>query len=162
LESQLMLRRGNNRKRIARGLSVSRGFTILEVMIVLVIIGLVLGLVGPQLFKQLDKAKVQTAESQIKLLRSALDAFKLDMQRYPTTDEGLNVLRVAPSGTNSQLWAGPYLQELVPVDPWSNPYVYRVGENRDRPFYLFSYGADGKEGGEGLDRDIGIVPPAAK
>ena len=150
------------RSMAAARFGVSRAFTILEVMIVLVIIGLVLGMVGPQLFKQLDKAKVQTAESQIKLLRSALDAFNLDMQRYPTTAEGLAVLRAAPSGSNSQLWAGPYLQDQVPPDPWNNAYVYRIGESRERPFYLFSYGADGKEGGEGLDRDIGIVPPVSK
>lgn len=132
----------------------------LEVMIVLVIIGLALGMVGPQLFKQLDKAKVQTAESQIKILRGALASFHLDMQRYPTTAEGLAALRTAPGGTNAHLWTGPYLQDNVPNDPWGNAYVYRQGETRDSPYFIFSYGADGKDGGEGLDRDIGVLPPS--
>ncbi len=143
-------------------LGVEAGYSILEVMIVLVIIGMALGMVGPQLFKQLDKAKAQTAESQIKLLRTAVGSFYLDMQRYPTEAEGLSVLRAAPSGPNSQLWAGPYLQEQVPLDPWGHPYVYRAGDSRERPFFLFSYGADGKEGGDGLDKDIGLLPPASK
>jgi general secretion pathway protein G len=147
-----------------RGLraDLSAGYSILEVMIVLVIIGMALGMVGPQLFRQLDKAKVQTAESQIKLLRTAVGSFYLDMQRYPTDAEALSVLRTVPVGPNSQLWAGPYLQEQVPVDPWGNPYIYRVGDSRDRPYFLFSYGADGKEGGEGLDKDIGLVPSTTK
>ena len=121
-----------------------------------------LGLVGPQLFKQLDKAKVQTAESQVKLLRTSLESFYLDMQRYPTAAEGLAVLRTTPTGPDSHRWTGPYLADQIPLDPWGNPYVYRPGDSRERPFFLFSYGADGKEGGEGLDRDIGILPPASK
>lgn len=146
-----------------RPIGLAPGFTILEVMIVLVIIGLVLGMVGPQLFKQLDKAKAQTADSQIKLLRTSIEAFYLDMQRYPTASEGLAVLRTQPpSGANTQLWSGPYLQDQVPPDPWGNAYVYRAGDSRERPFFLFSLGADGKEGGDGIDRDIGLLPPTAK
>ena len=140
---------------------LSPGFTILEVMIVLVIIGLILGLVGPQIFRQLDKAKAQTAESQIKLLRTALDSYYVDLQRYPTTTEGLTVLIRPSGGKNAQRWSGPYMQDEIPLDPWGNPYVYRVGETRERPFYLFSLGADGKEGGEGNDKDIGLLPPVA-
>ena len=150
------------RARPQRALGLSQAFSILEVMIVLVIIGLILGMVGPQLFKQLDKAKVQSAEAQIKLLRTSLETFNLDMQRYPTTTEGLAALTTPPTGTNSHLWAGPYLQDQLPVDPLGNAYVYRLGDSRDRPFYLYSWGADGKEGGDGFDKDVGILPPATK
>lgn len=154
--------RASQRFRRGRIALLSPGYSILEVMIVLVIIGLAIGMVGPQVLRQLDKAKVQTAESQVKLLRTALEAFSLDMQRFPTATEGLAALRTPPSGANAQRWTGPYLQEDVPLDPWGNPYVYKAGESRDRPFYLFSFGADGKEGGEGLDKDVGLLPPVAK
>ena len=141
---------------------LQRGFTLLEMIVVLAIIGLIMGLVGPRLFGQADKAKVQTTETQIKLMRASLEAYYLDMQRYPTSAEGLAVLRTPPTGADSNLWAGPYVQDQVPVDAWGKPYNYRLGESRDKPYYLFSFGADGKEGGEGVDRDIGILPPAAR
>ncbi len=149
------MRRGRARRRR----KLSAGYSLLEVMIVLVIIGLALGMVGPQLFRQLDKAKTQTADSQIKILRTAIDAFHLDVQRYPTTAEGLAALVAQPPGANSELWGGPYLQDKVPLDPWGKDYVYRLGESREKPFFLYSLGADGKEGGDGPDRDIGLLPP---
>ncbi len=125
----------------------------------LVIIGLIMGLVGPQLFNQLERSKAQTAETQTKLLQTALETFYLDLRRYPQTDEGLTVLRRPPGGDDAALWNGPYLREEVPKDPWGNPYVYQAGNSRDAPFFLFSYGADGRAGGEGPDADVGRLPP---
>ena len=135
------------------------GFTLLEMIVVLVIIGLLMGLVGPSLFSQADKAKIQTAETQIKMLRGALLTMRLDLGRLPTSDEGLALLRSAPSGERgSKYWQGPYLDEAIPLDPWKNPYVYKKTASVDgQPFSLYSVGADGAPGGEGFDEDIGYL-----
>lgn len=135
------------------------GFTLLEMIVVLVIIGLIMGLVGPALFGQADKAKVQTAETQVKMLKGALETMRLDLSRYPTTEEGLALLNSAPSdGAAAVRWRGPYLDEAVPNDPWDRPYVYRGERSATQGFTLYSLGADGQPGGEGLDADVGYVP----
>lgn len=135
------------------------GFTLLEMIVVLVIIGLIMGLVGPALFGQADKAKVQTAETQVKMLKGALETMRLDLSRYPTTEEGLALLNTAPADSAAAgRWRGPYLDETVPNDPWDRPYVYRGERSATQGFTLFSLGADGKPGGEGLDADVGYVP----
>ncbi|MCZ8319140.1 MAG: type II secretion system major pseudopilin GspG [Lysobacteraceae bacterium] len=135
------------------------GFTLLEMIVVLVIIGLIMGLVGPALFGQADKAKVQTAETQVKMLKGALETMRLDLSRYPTTEEGLALLNSAPSdGAAAGRWRGPYLDEAVPNDPWDRPYVYRGERSATQGFTLYSLGADGQHGGEGLDADVGYVP----
>jgi general secretion pathway protein G len=135
------------------------GFTLLEMIVVLVIIGLIMGLVGPALFGQADKAKVQTAETQVKMLKGALETMRLDLSRYPTTEEGLALLNTAPSdGAAAGRWRGPYLDEAVPNDPWDRPYVYRGERSAMQGFTLYSLGADGQPGGEGLDADVGYVP----
>lgn len=142
-----------------RGLKSQRGFTLLEMIVVLVIIGLLAGLVGPSLFRQADRAKVQTAETQVKMIRGALHAYRLDMGRFPATSEGLQGLMKAPSDTKqSQFWRGPYLDGEVPLDPWNRDYYYTLQGGSTEGFALYSYGADGEPGGEGFDADIGYLP----
>lgn len=135
------------------------GFTLLELLVVLVILGLLAGLVGPRLFGKADTAKVQTAETQIQMLRSSLLAYRLDVGQFPTEQEGLAGLNSAPTDERRRsLWDGPYLSDTLPQDPWGMPYQYKPSSTHQQGFVLFSYGADGKQGGEGLDADIGYVP----
>ncbi|HET7655374.1 MAG TPA: type II secretion system major pseudopilin GspG [Luteimonas sp.] len=139
--------------------AASRGFTLLEMIVVLVIIGLIMGLVGPRLFGQADKAKVQTAGTQIKMLGGALQTMRLDISRFPTAEEGLQLLVRKPGDERAARgWAGPYLSDDLPLDPWGNPYQYSPQPSGTQPYSLFSYGADGKPGGEGFDADIGHLP----
>lgn len=135
------------------------GFTLLEMIVVLVIIGLIMGLVGPRLFGQADKAKVQTAITQTKMLKGALQTMRLDISRWPTEQEGLALLTTKPANADAvRGWAGPYLDEAVPQDPWGQPYQYAPQASGDSPFTLYSFGADGKAGGEGQDADVGYPP----
>jgi len=128
-----------------------RGFTLIEILIVVIIIGLLAGLVGPKLFKQVGGAKQKTAKAQIALFGTALDAFRLDVGRYPTTEEGLKALREKPSG--AETWQGPYLPKEIPVDPWGRAYVYKSpGEQGE--YEIVSHGLDGAEGGEGENQDV--------
>jgi len=139
-----------------------RGFTLLEMLVVLVIIGLVAGLVGPRLFSKVDSSKVQTAGVQIKLLRGAVETMRMEVGVYPPVDVGLAMLVTPPADPDLRArWKGPYLDEAVPLDPWGHPYVYQVPGEEGRPFSIFSLGADGKPGGEGNDADIGHVSTAA-
>ena len=150
--------------RVQRGSTAARaaGFTLLEMIVVLVIIGLIMGLVGPRLFGQADKAKVQTAETQVKMLRGALQTMRLDISRWPTEQEGLALLTTRPASAEAvRGWAGPYLDEAVPLDPWGKPYQYAPQAAGENPFTLYSFGADGKSGGEGQDADVGYVPGQA-
>ena len=143
---------------IPRAIARQSGFTLLEMIVVLVIIGLIMGLVGPRLFGQADKAKVQTAETQIKMLRGALQTMRLDISRWPSEAEGLSLLTTRPGDAEAARgWAGPYLDEAVPQDPWGQPYQYSPQSSGDNPFSLYSLGADGKPGGEGQDADIGYT-----
>jgi general secretion pathway protein G len=130
----------------------SRGFTLVELLVVLVILGLLGSLVGPQVMKHLGRAKTDTTRLQIEDLGAALDLYVLDVGRYPSTSEGLAALIEAPAGAGN--WSGPYLKkERVPLDPWGNPYQYRQpGEHGD--YDLFSLGADNAPGGEKDDRDV--------
>jgi general secretion pathway protein G len=132
----------------------SHGFTLIELLVVLVILGLLAGLVGPQVMKYLGGANTKTAKLQIEDFSTALDAFRLDMGRYPTSAEGLAALVVQPSGANR--WNGPYLRKnVVPKDPWGNEYQYRSpGQHSGGAFDLYSLGADNAEGGDGENQDV--------
>ena len=129
-----------------------RGFTLIELLVVLVILGLLAGLVGPQVLRYTGSAKSETAKLQIEELGAGLDLFHLEVGRYPTTAEGLQALVEQPSGING--WNGPYLKKRqVPDDPWGNPYHYR-SPGEQNVYDLFSYGSDNMEGGEGNDADV--------
>ena len=130
---------------------IERGITLIELIVVMVIISLFATLVGARLFSRVDQARQTTARVQISEFESVLDLFRLDVGRYPTASEGLNVLRVNPGGLSN--WDGPYLRRDVPLDPWARPYIYRYpGEHGD--FDILSLGADGGEGGEDENADI--------
>ena len=128
----------------------------IELLVVLVILGLLAGLVGPRLFGKADLAKVQTANTQIRMIRGAIKLYRLDVGTYPSTAEGLAALTRQPSAASG--WQGPYLDDEVPTDPWSKPYQYRNQKAGIREFVLYSHGADGAEGGENLDADVGFLP----
>ena len=129
----------------------ARGFTLLELLVVLVILGLLVGVVAPRFFGQVGKSETQIAAAQIRALEDALDQYRLDMGGYPTTEQGLAALNAQPAG--STRWRGPYLRKGVPSDPWGNPYQYRSpGEHGEVD--LFSLGRDGQPGGTGDAADI--------
>ena len=129
----------------------SRGFSLIELLIVMIILGLLASLVGPRLFQHVGQSKQKTARAQIELLGTALDAYRLDVGSYPTTEQGLDALRRQPAGVDR--WNGPYLPREVPLDPWGNSYVYKSpGEHG--PYDLLSLGADGRPGGTGEDADV--------
>jgi len=128
------------------------GFTLLELLVVIVIIGLLAGYVAPRYFSQVGKSEVQVAKAQIESLEKALDLYRLDTRRYPSTEQGLKALVEKP--VSEPNWQGPYLKKAIPADPWGNAYVYRQpGTKGD--FDLVSHGRDGKPGGSGEDADIG-------
>jgi len=139
----------------------ARGFTLLEILVVLVIIGLIASLVGPRLFTQLEGSQVRVAETQVKMLRGAVETFRLDMGRLPSAEEGLAALYAKPVDARAaERWRGPYLDEAVPLDPWDTPYQYAIPGRDGQPFALYSFGADQASGGEGNDADVGILPAA--
>lgn len=130
-----------------------KGFTLLELLVVLVIIGLLAGVVGPRLFKNVGKSEVTTAKAQIDSLTKAIDQFRLDVGRYPSTQEGLNGLVISIGDPN---WRGPYLKKAVPLDPWKMPYQYKnPGEHNVDDYDLYSFGADKALGGSKEAADIG-------
>jgi len=136
------------------------GFTLVEMLVVMVIIGLLAGLIGPRLFTRVDDSKVRTAEVQVRIMKGALETMRLDLGRFPTEEENLKMLFQAPQEERLRaLWRGPYLDEQVPSDPWGAPYQYTMPGRDGRPFALFSFGADGTAGGEGNNADIGFLPP---
>ncbi len=132
------------------------GFSLIELLVVLVILGMLGGLVGPRLFERVDSSKVDTSLSQVRMLKSAMGTFRLDVGRYPTTEEGLVALAFKPASLKR--WRGPYVEDLVPNDPWGNPYVYVGTAENFQGFALYSRGADGVDGGEGLSADVGFTP----
>ncbi len=134
----------------ARKRTDNRGFTLIEILVVMVILGLLVALVGPKLFGHIGKSKLKAAQAQIELFGTALDSLRLEVGRYPTTDEGINALREDPG---LDRWDGPYLKKQLPLDPWNNPYVYTSPGDHGE-YDLVSYGADSSPGGEGEDRDV--------
>lgn len=129
----------------------AHGFTLIELLIVMVILGLLAALVGPKMFGKVGKSKQKVAKAQISLLETALDTYRLDTGKYPTTEQSLDALRTEPD--DMEKWDGPYLPKAVPLDPWGHEYGYICpGEQGD--FDIISYGADGNEGGENEDKDI--------
>ncbi len=136
-----------------------RGFTLLELLVVLVIIGLLAGLVGPRLFARLDASKVQTAQAQVRMLRGAVLTLQLDLGRFPNVQEGLSLLHAPPANPReAALWRGPYLEDKLPLDPWGNAYQYAIPGADGQPFALYSLGSDGRPGGSGDAADLGLLP----
>ena len=136
----------------------SKGFTLLELLVVIVIVGLLAGYVAPRYFSQVGKSEVQVARAQIDSLEKALDQYRLDVRRYPSAEQGLEALVQKPA--NEANWAGPYLKKSVPNDPWGRAYVYRTPGAKGE-FDLYSLGRDGKPGGSGEDADIGLTQQVA-
>lgn len=136
-----------NIKRVSR----YNGFTLLELLVVMVIIGLLAAYVGPRYFAQLGKSEQKTAKAQIEAFGKALDTYRLDTGRYPTTEQGLAALITKPS--DEPKWQGPYLQKEVPADPWGKAYVYN-SPGQTTEFDLLSHGKDGQPGGEGDNADV--------
>lgn len=128
------------------------GFTLIEMMVVMVIIGLLMGLVAPRFIGTSQKAETKAAKAQIELLGTALDTFRLDVGRYPSSQEGLGALQNRPFGLDR--WDGPYLKKDIPLDPWGRQYAYRAPGEGGRPYDLYSFGADGAPGGENNNRDV--------
>jgi general secretion pathway protein G len=130
------------------------GFTLLELLVVIVIIGLLAAYVGPKYFAQLGKSEVTVARAQIEAFEKSLDTFRLDVGRYPSTEEGLNALMTAPPAAAAK-WNGPYLKKGVPQDPWGHAYVYRAPGTKAE-YEVISLGKDGQPGGEAENADIGV------
>jgi general secretion pathway protein G len=138
------------------GFRARRGFTLIEILVVVAVLSVLAALVAPNVFQHLGTAKDAAARSQMEMLGAALDAYRLDNGRYPTTAQGLQALREEPTAEpRPRNWNGPYLRRAVPLDPWDNPYVYlSPGEANPQAYDLISLGADGAPGGEGEDADI--------
>ncbi len=135
---------------IYKEINNKKGFTLVELLVVMVIIGLLAALVGPRLFPKLGKGKQAAAKAQIELLGQALDQYRLDVGFYPSTEQGLNALITNPG---VEKWEGPYLKKGLPVDPWGKHYVYQQPGSHGE-YDLYSYGRDGSPGGEGEDKDV--------
>lgn len=135
--------------------AAQRGFTLIEVLVVIVVIAILASLVAPNLFRNVDDARVATAKAQIESFATALDAYRLDNGRYPTSAQGLDALWQRPTIDPPASWTAPYVRKAIPVDPWGHPYVY-VAPGRVNPtgYDLLSYGADGQSGGAGKDADL--------
>lgn len=137
----------------ARGLAAA-GFTLIELMIVAVVLAILAAAIIPNVVGRTERARCAMAQSDIATLEMLLDIFYLDMDRYPTTEEGLRALYVAPE-TDAEKWKGPYPKKPISEDPWGNEYVYRSpGVQSDQPYEIVCYGKDGEEGGEGNDADV--------
>jgi len=128
------------------------GFTLLELLVVILIIGLLTGIVAPRFLSQISKSEATTAKAQMDAFDKALQAFRIDMGRYPTAGEGLQALVTAPA--NDTRWRGPYLKDNIPLDPWGSAYQYRSPSTRGKDYDLLSYGRDRAPGGSGDDADI--------
>lgn len=128
------------------------GFTLLELLVVMLIIGLLVGYVGPRYFSQIGKSEIKAARAQINALEKALDMYRLDTGHYPSSESGLKALSEQPA--NETRWAGPYLSKDIPPDPWGNAYLYRIPGANGAEYDLYSFGNDGKAGGSGEAADI--------
>lgn len=129
-----------------------KGFTLLELLVVMVIIGLLAAYVGPRYFSQIGKSEIKVARAQMVAFEQAIDQYKLDTGHFPSSEHGLKVLEIKPE--NEKRWDGPYLKKKLPLDPWGNAYIYRSpGEHGD--YDILSYGNDGRSGGDGEAADIG-------
>lgn len=137
-------------------LRARRGLTLIELIVVLIVIGLLAGLVAPQILGRVSDAKITTAKTQIELLGVSLENYRLDNGVYPSTQQGLEALRAKPSGSpDARNWRGPYLRKAVPADPWGRPYLYKSPGDKDRAgFDLMTLGRDGQAGGSGEDADL--------
>jgi general secretion pathway protein G len=146
----------SNRTRRSRGTRSRGGFTLIEILVVVAVIAVLAALVAPNVFGHLGTAKDTAARAQMENLGAALDAYRLDNGRYPTSAQGLEALGTEPNlDPRPRNWRGPYLRRAVPMDPWGNPYVFlSPGEANPNGYDLFTYGADGQPGGEGEDADI--------
>lgn len=131
----------------------SQGFTLLELLVVIVIIGLLAGLVAPRYFETVDKSKIKVVRAQMDTLSKVLEQYRLEVGTYPTQEQGLAALMVQPAGVRR--WQGPYLKKDVPMDPWGNPYLYQLSAS-GREIDLISLGSDGQPGGEADARDIAL------
>ena len=131
------------------------GFTLLELLVVVAIIGLLAAYVGPKYFSQIGRSEQALAKSQLESFRRALGAYRIDVGAFPTTEEGLAALTARPSdGARSARWRGPYLEKSVPADPWGRPYVYRSPGSQDNEYEVLSYGKDGQPGGTDDNADV--------
>lgn len=141
---------------VKRMLSTGMGFTLIEIMVVIVVLGMLAALVAPNIFSNVGSARETTARSQIELLGAALDAYRLDNDVYPSTTQGIDALRTEPfSDPRPRAWRGPYLRREVPMDSWGRPFVYRSpGVDNPWGYDLVSLGRDGVDGGDGEDADI--------
>ena len=135
----------------ARSLFNDRGFTLIELLVVIIVLGLLVGLVGPRLFGRVGQSKQAAAKAQTELLGAGLDQYRLDVGSYPTTAQGLDALQKNPGANN---WNGPYLKKSVPNDSWGNPYKYRCCPGQHGDYDLWSEGADGQPGGDGENADV--------
>lgn len=132
------------------------GFTLIEILVVILVLGTLAALVAPNVFQHVGSSRETAARAQMEMMGAALDAYQLDNDFYPSTDQGLGALRVVPTGEPApRNWRGPYLKKQIPLDPWEYPYVYRSpGQQPEHLYELLSYGRDGKEGGTGEDADL--------
>jgi general secretion pathway protein G len=153
-EERTLTRSWHEGRTAARRIARADGFTLSELLVVLVIIGLLATLVAPNFIGQSEKAKPKAARAQLENIRNALDMFQLDVGRYPTTEEGLTSLRQRPS--SAPRWSGPYLRDELPSDPWGRPYVYRSPGEGGGNYDIQSYGADGRAGGDGNNADVSL------
>jgi general secretion pathway protein G len=146
----------SSRTRSVRSVGRARaGFTLIELLVTIAIIATLAAIVAPSLFGNIGEARRGTAKSQIQILSLALDAYRLDNDSFPTTQQGLEALRSVPSADPPPNWKGPYLRQLVPLDPWGRPYVYvSPGVSNPNAYDLYTLGKDGKPGGDGEDTDV--------
>lgn len=146
-----------NKKTFENRLASEKGFTLLEILVVIAIIGIIASFVGPSVFQNIGRSKQVAGQNQIVMLASALENYRVDVGRYPTSEQGLSALWIKPTlPPIPSYWYGPYLLAEPPKDPWGNEYQYRnPGQRNPSGYDLFSLGADGLVGGEGEDRDIG-------
>jgi general secretion pathway protein G len=151
-----MFSSASHRVRVSRRARAARaGFTLIEILVVIVVIAILATLVAPNVFQHVGAAKSATAKSQIEMMGAALDAYRLDNGRYPSTEQGLNALWEKPTVDPPPNWRAPYLRKPVPLDPWGRAYVYLApGQVNPQGYDLLSYGADGKPAGDGENADV--------